>query len=109
MPMWFGTKSSDLPHAVRVQFGDPGIVLRARTDRGVQLVVIGDVVTVQAFRARLKIGRRVAIADSERMQIRHDLARLRKGELPVELQPVGRGGNARAVQNRDETRQDLQD
>ena len=93
--MWFGTKSSDLSHAVRVQLRDPGVVFLARADRGIQLVVIGDVVAVQALRARLKIGRRIAIADPERVQIRHDLARLRKGELPVELQPVGRARNAR--------------
>ena len=95
MPMWFGTKSSDLPHPVRVQFGDPGVVLLARADRGIQLVVIGDVVAVEAFRPRLEIWRRIAIADPERVQIRHDFARLGKGELPVELQPVGRSGNAR--------------
>ena len=85
----------DLSHPVRVQLGDPGVVFLARADRGIQLVVIGDVVAVQAFRARLEVGRRIAIADPERVQIRHDLARLREGELPVELQPVGRGGNAR--------------
>ena len=85
----------DLSHAVRMQIGDPGIVLLARPDRGIQLVVIGDVVTVQAFRARLEIGRRIAIADPERIQVRHDFPRLGKGELPVELQPVGRGRNAR--------------
>ena len=84
-----------LSHPVRVQLRDPRVVFRARTDRGIQLVVIGDVVAVQAFGARLKIRRRITIADPERVQIRHDLARLRKGELPVELQPVGRAGNAR--------------
>ncbi len=62
----------DLTHAVRVQLGDPGVVFLARTDRGVQLVVIGDVVAVQALRARLKIGRRIAVADAELVQIRHD-------------------------------------
>ena len=87
----------DLPHAVRMQIRDPGIVLLARTDRGVQLVVIGDVVTMQAFRARLEIGRRIAITDTERIQIRHNFPRPRKGELPVKLQPVGRGGNTRML------------
>ena len=87
----------DLPHTVRMQIGDPGIVLLTRPDRGVQLVVIGDVVTVEAFRARLEIGRCIAIADAERIQIRHNFPRLCKGELPVELQPVGRGGDARML------------
>ena len=85
----------DLSHLARVKIGDPGIVIGARADRRVELVVIGDVVAVQAFRARLKIRRRVTIADPERVEIRHDFPRLRKGELPIELQPVGRGGNAR--------------
>ena len=67
-----------LSHAVRVQFGDPGIVFLARTDRGIELVVIGDVVAVQTFGARLEIRRGVSIADPERVQIRHDFARLRE-------------------------------
>ena len=50
-----------LAHPVRVQLGHEGVVFLARTDRGVQLVVIGDVVAVQALGARLKIGRGVAI------------------------------------------------
>ena len=65
----------DLSHPVRVQVRDPRIVFLARADRRIQLVVIGDVVAVQAFRARLKIGRRITVADPERMQIRHDVAR----------------------------------
>ena len=87
----------DLSHAVRVQISDPGVVFLARADGGVQLVVIGDVVTVQALRARLEIGRRIAIADAKRVKIRNNLPRLRKGELPVELQPVGGSGNARSA------------
>jgi hypothetical protein len=83
-----------LTHAVRVKIRDPGIVVGAGTDGRVQLVVIGNVVTVQALRARLEIGRRITIADPERIEIRHDLPGLLKGELPIELQPVSRRWNA---------------
>jgi hypothetical protein len=89
----------NLPHAVRVQRLDPRIVIGPGTDRGIELVVIGNVVTVQAVRARLEIRRRVAIADAERVEIRHDLPRLGKRELPVELQPVSRSGDARMLRS----------
>jgi hypothetical protein len=56
--------------------------------------MIGDVVAVQALWAGLKIGRRINITHAERVQIRDDLPRLRKREPPIELQPVGAGGNA---------------
>ena len=97
--MWFGTKSSDLSHAARVQFGDPGVVFFARTDGGIELVVIGDVVAVQAFRARLEIRRGISIADPSACKIRHDFPRLGKSEVPIELQPVGRGRDARVLQS----------
>jgi hypothetical protein len=51
--------------------------------------VIGNVVTVQAFGARLEIGRRIAIHNTELVQIRNDFARLPESELAIELQPVG--------------------
>ena len=59
--------------------------------------VIGNVVAVETLGARLKVGRGVAIADSEVVQIRHDGARIVKRERAVELQPVARSGDARAV------------
>ena len=90
-----GTKSSDLSHFAGVQFRDPGIVFFARTDRGIELVVIGNVVAVQTFRPRLEIRRRITIGDPERVQIGHDFARLREGELAVELEPISGAGNAR--------------
>ena len=49
-------KIEQLTHRVRMQFRNPGIVILARADRRVQLIVIRDVIAVQAFRARLKIG-----------------------------------------------------
>src|SRR4029077_13849134 len=84
-----------LSHLMGVQLGDPSIIFFARTDRGIQFVVIGNVVTVQTSLARLKIGRSVGITYPELVQIRHYLARLRKRKLPVELQPVSATGNAR--------------
>src|SRR5262245_25885644 len=88
-------KIQHLAHAVRLQLRHPGIIIRARTDHRIQLVVISDVVAVQALGAGLKIRRRIYIAYSERVQIRDSFARLRKREPPIELQPVGAGGNAR--------------
>jgi len=38
-----------LADVVRLQLRDPGVIIRSRTDRRVQLVVIGDVVAVQAL------------------------------------------------------------
>jgi hypothetical protein len=49
---------------------------------------------MQAIRAGLKIRRRVNVTDTELAQIRHDLARLREREPPVELQPVSASRNA---------------
>ena len=45
-PHVVGDEIGDLSHAVRVQLGDPRIVIFARPDRGVELVVIGDVVAM---------------------------------------------------------------
>src|SRR5207247_3460765 len=86
-----------LAHAVGMQFHDPGVVFLLRTDRRIELVVIGNVVTVQTVRPGLKIRRRVNVTDTESAQIRYDLARLREGEPPVELQPVGAGRNSRML------------
>ena len=55
--------------------------------------MIGDVVSVQAFRARLKIWRRINISHSQRIEIRHDLVRLGKREPAIELKPIGAGGD----------------
>jgi len=51
-----GDEIGDLSHAVRVQLGDPCIVVFARPDCGVELVVIGDVVAMQTFGTGLEIG-----------------------------------------------------
>src|SRR5262245_7805518 len=56
--------------------------------------MVSDIVAVETLRACLKVRRRIDVAHSERVQIRHDLARLRKREPPIELQPVSRGGDA---------------
>ena len=78
-------KIQHLTHAVSLQLRDPRVIICPRTDRRVQLVMISDVIAVQALGAGLKIGRRVNIAHSQRVQIRDDLARLRKREPPIEL------------------------
>ena len=90
-------KIKQLPHFVRVQLSDPCIVIRARADRGIELVVIGDVVTVQAFRARLKVGRRVTVRHSELMQIRNDLAGVLEGKLPIELESICRNRDTQII------------
>jgi len=53
------------------------------------LVVIGDVVSVQAFGAGLEIGRCVGMTDPELGKIRHNLARVPEAEVLIELQAVG--------------------
>src|SRR4029453_16752119 len=83
-----------LAHAVRLQLRDQGVIIRARTYRGVHLVMISDVVAVQALGASLKIGRRINIAHAQLVQIRQDLARLRKREPPIKLQSVSAGWDA---------------
>src|SRR5467141_1582658 len=57
--------------------------------------MIGDVVAMQAIRARLKIRRCVDITNSQRVQVGHDLTCVRKSEPAIELQPVGASWNAR--------------
>ncbi len=88
-------KIEHLTHRVRVEFRNPGVVILPRADYRVELVMVGDVVTVQAFRACLEIGRCISIRHAQRMQVRDDLARLSEGEPAIELQSVGRTGNAR--------------
>src|SRR4029453_7693193 len=90
-----GDKIEHLPHPVGVQFGDPSVVILARTDRVIQLVVIGNFVAMEALRPRLKIWRGITVADPERVKVGHESARLGKGELAVELKSVSRSGNAR--------------
>ena len=51
-----------LAHLVRVQLGNPGIVFLPRADGRVELVVVGNVVAVQAFGASLEVRRDIAIA-----------------------------------------------
>ena len=86
-----------LAHFVFVQFRNPPLVIVLRTDRGVEFVMIRDVVAMQALRPGLEIRRRITIANPERVEIRHNLARLIKGKFPVELQPVSRRRNARIL------------
>ena len=57
-----GDEVEHLAHFVRAQLRDPGVVILARSDRGVEFIMIGNFVTVQALGARLKVGRRVAVA-----------------------------------------------
>ena len=73
---------------------NPRVIILARTDRRIEHVVVGDVVTVQAVRARLKIRRCVDVTDSECFEVWNDLACLRKSEPAIELQSVGAGWNA---------------
>ncbi len=49
-------KIEHLSHAARAQLRDPRVVFVARTNCRIQLVVIGNIVAVQTFSARLEIG-----------------------------------------------------
>src|SRR5436190_15399036 len=88
-----------------MQLRDPGIIIFARADRRVEVVMVGDVVTVQAIGARLKIRRCIHVAYSQRMQVRNDLACLRKSEPTIELQSVGAGWNPCHVERSRDTSQ----
>src|SRR5690242_21540417 len=77
-----------------MQFRDPGVIIFACPDRGVELVVIGDVVSVQALGARLEIRRCVGMTDPELVKIRHNFSRLLEGEVLAELQAIGRDWNS---------------
>ena len=61
--------------------------------------MVRNVVAVQALGPGLKIGRGVAVTNPESIQVRDRLPRLTKGELPIELQSVGRGRNARVLRS----------
>ena len=50
-----GDEIEHLSHLVGVQLGYPRVILLARADRRVEFVVIGNLVAVQTFCARLKI------------------------------------------------------
>src|SRR5436190_7496177 len=76
-----------------MQFRDPGVIIFTRSHCDIELVVIGDVVPVHALRAGLEIGRCVGMTDPELIKIRYNFARLPEGEVPVELQAVGRDWN----------------
>src|SRR5580693_7324636 len=85
----------NLSHAVRVQLCDPGVVFFAGTDRCVQLIVIGNVVSVHALGAGLEIGRGIDIADTECAEVGNDFARPREREPSIELQSIGANRNTR--------------
>ena len=89
-----GDEIHDLPHAMGMQFRDPGVIIFTRSHCDIELVVIGDVVPVHALRAGLEIGRGVGMTDPELIKIRHNFARLPEGEVLVELQAVGRHWDA---------------
>ena len=45
-PHVIGDEIDNLSHAVSVELGNPSIIILARPDRGIELVVIGNVVAV---------------------------------------------------------------
>ena len=84
-----GHQVHDVPHAARFQRLDPAPVVGIGPDVRVEARRIGDVVAMRAARHRLEIGRRVAIADAERVEIVDDGAGVAEGEATVELQAIG--------------------
>ena len=61
-----------------------------RADLGVELRVIGDVVTVVAARRGLQIGRSVAVGDAKLGKIGDDRGGISEGEAGMELEAIGR-------------------
>ncbi len=94
MPMWLGTKSTIRPMPWRMEVGHEGIEVLARPDLGIELVVVVDVVSMHAAGRRLEQRRRIHMADAQIVEIRHHLTRLLEGEVLIELEAVGRCGDA---------------
>lgn len=76
-------------HAVRVQRGHQLLELLARTDFGVERVVVDHVVAMAAAGTCTQEGRAVQVAHAERGQVGHHGTCRCKAELAMQLQPVG--------------------
>ena len=84
-----GDEVEDVPHPVRAQGGDEGLVVGGAAQFGVERAVVNDVVPVLRAGARSQVGRRVDVGDPEPSEIRHQRGRGGEPESGLELQPVG--------------------
>ncbi len=89
-----GHDVEDLAQAVFVQGRDQRLVIRVRADFRVEALVVGDVVAVHAAGPRLQVRRGVQVRDAQVAQVRDDGRRVAEREALVELQAVGRLGQA---------------
>ena len=85
----------DLTHAMARELGREALEILATADLGVEGGVIDDVVTVAASGASAQIRRAVDVTHSQRGEIGHQVGRLRKIEVAVQLQTVRRARDVR--------------
>src|SRR6516162_197098 len=79
-----------------LQLGDHRIELFTASYRGIQFVVIADVVAMMTVRTRTKKRRAINVADPEPLQIWDDFCCVFESKMPVVLQPVGRSWYAQS-------------
>jgi hypothetical protein len=85
-----GNDIEQMAHFSIAKFGgEPGMIVFT-AEVGIEAVVIGNVIAMQAPGSCLKVGRSVQIRDSEIVEVRHDLRGVRKAEVQVELNAIGR-------------------
>ncbi len=80
----------DQPQVTGMQRRDEGIEIVPRSDLGIQHPVVDHVVAVHGPRRRPEHGGHIDMGDAEIGQVRHDPLCIAKGELVIELQPIGR-------------------
>src|SRR5262245_4972589 len=80
----------DLAKTMSLQRSDPSGVFFGCADFGIKLLVVGDGIAVEAAWSRLEVGRSVAMADAQVMQIERDSSGVGEGESCVKLETICR-------------------
>ncbi len=75
-------------HAMRLQLTGEAAEIIQGANLGVELIVVGDVVAVQAAGTRLEQRRGVNMGDAQALKVRHKLPRLLQAKARVKLQTV---------------------
>ena len=87
----------DPAHAELAEPGEEPLVRRVVADLGAHPAVVEDVVSVGAPRPGLEVGRQVAIADAQAVEIVDDPGDVVEPELPVDLNPIGGAGTPQGL------------
>src|SRR6185437_15671521 len=83
----------NVAHAVRAQLRHEAVEFLAAADLRVEGVVIDDVITVGAARARPEVGGAVDVTDAKRREVGDDRGQVLESESSVELYAVRGAGN----------------